>query len=313
MTLYHVIHNKDNPYLTINTTIVKDSRLSAKAKFYWLYAFSKPSDWQFYESDLVKSCTDNVTAVRTGLKELEKTGYLYRAPQERDKKGNFEKRDWYFFENCKSPQEIKEMFPLLGFPSAVDSTTDKRTLVSNKRVNIKESQSVGPPQKEDPVGDKIVREPEPERPIFFECFKETPISIQEKIQLTKAYTDEDRMRAAISFATGNKDFNPVNLAAVITANYKNNRKPSKCGDDVVTQNKAFCGDFIPLMSKVLGEGRKSALEPLNGHLEFNHGGVDTSPCWNWDLYDFIEKIRNYFTTRQLWNKELEELVLKYRS
>jgi hypothetical protein len=310
MTLYHVIHNKDNPYLTINTTIVKDSRLSAKAKFYWLYAFSKPRDWQFYEADLVKSCTDNVTAVRTGLKELEKTGYLYRAPQKRDKKGIFENRSWYFFENCKTPNEIKEMFPLLGFPSTDESQTDKRTLVSNEEENIKESQSVGAPQEEEKITEEA--KADSERSTFFECFKETPISIQEKFQLTKSYPDEERMRGAVTFATGNKDFNPVNLAAVITSNYKNNRKPSKCGDDVISQNKAFCGDFMPLMSKVLGEGRKSALEPLNGHLEFNHGGVDASPCWNWDLYDFIEKIRNYFTTRNLWNTELEELVLKYR-
>lgn len=178
--------------------------------------------------------------------------------------------------------------------------------------DTKENRSVGDAKEKEKIIDMVFEEAEPERPIFFECFKETPISLKEKVQLTKAYPDEERMRAAVIFATGNKDFNPVNLAAVITANYKNNRKTSKCGDDVITQNKDFCGYFMPLMKEILSGKPTCSLEPLNGHLEFNHGGVDSGPCWNWDLYDFIEKIRSYFTTRQMWNQQLEELVLKYR-
>ena len=78
MTQCRVVHDKKNPYLTINTTITKDDRLSWKAKGIWLYAFSQKDDWKFYLKELQRHSTDGRDSLRAGLKELEKAGYCTR-------------------------------------------------------------------------------------------------------------------------------------------------------------------------------------------------------------------------------------------
>ncbi len=110
MTIFRAIHNSN--YTTINNTIVKDNRLSWKAKGIWLYAFSRPDDWVFHINDLVNQSTDGRDAVRAGLKELEESGYL-RKPQKREKTGMFGKVEWVFHET-----PLKESLPETGFPAA---------------------------------------------------------------------------------------------------------------------------------------------------------------------------------------------------
>lgn len=104
MTLCRAIHDKNNPYLTINTTIAEDDRLSWKAKGIWFYAFSRKDDWDFYFKDILKRSSDGKEALQSGLKELEKYGYLYR--KARRTNGKMDGQDWYFFE---TPKNIKEM------------------------------------------------------------------------------------------------------------------------------------------------------------------------------------------------------------
>ncbi len=114
MTLIKVQHDKNNPYTIINKSIVDDARISYKAVGLWLYAFSKKEDWQFYLADLSKRHTDKIESVRSGLKELEDAGYLYRY-KKKNEKGQFKGWEWIFFETPKSESEIKEMFPTEGF------------------------------------------------------------------------------------------------------------------------------------------------------------------------------------------------------
>ena len=78
MTLNRVVHDKNNPYTVINTTIIFDNRLSGLAKSLWLYAFSRPSDWEFYTIEMAKHMREGRDAIRRALKELEKFGYLQR-------------------------------------------------------------------------------------------------------------------------------------------------------------------------------------------------------------------------------------------
>lgn len=130
MTLIKVIHDKNNPYLTVNTTITNDSSLSYKAIGIWFYAFSKKDDWKFYMSDLVKRHTDGKLSVRTGLQELEKAGYLHRV-QNKDEKGRYGSSDWIFFETPKSPSEIQKMFPKSDFQTTDNRTSENQPLVIN--------------------------------------------------------------------------------------------------------------------------------------------------------------------------------------
>lgn len=97
MTICRVKHNKNNPYLIINTTIAEDARISWKAKGLWFYAFSRRDDWTFYLSDLIKRSTDGEKSIYAGLKELEKSGYLVRN-QKRKPDGKMGPLEWTFHE-----------------------------------------------------------------------------------------------------------------------------------------------------------------------------------------------------------------------
>lgn len=81
MPLCHVIHNKSNPYLTINTTIANDDRLSWKAKGIWLCILSKKDNRQFCEEDLIEGSKESIASLHLGLKELEDYGYLSKSEE----------------------------------------------------------------------------------------------------------------------------------------------------------------------------------------------------------------------------------------
>ena len=96
MTIFRTIHNKN--YTTINNAIIKDSRISWKAKGIWLYAFSRPDDWTFILQDIINQSTDGKDSVTAGLKELENFGYLLRL-RSRDSEGRLlPGAEWQFYE-----------------------------------------------------------------------------------------------------------------------------------------------------------------------------------------------------------------------
>lgn len=125
MTLFRVKHNRN--YTCVNNFIITDKRLTWKAKGIWLYAFSRPDDWQFHLNDLIKQSTDGRDAVRAGLKELANTGYLKRE-QGRSDEGKFDQVTWEFFE---TPQ-FKESVTETGNQATVCQASEKRPLLSTK-------------------------------------------------------------------------------------------------------------------------------------------------------------------------------------
>lgn len=116
MTIFRVEHKKN--YTVINNFICTDNRLSWKAKGIWLYAFSRPDDWEFHIDDLLKQSCDGRDSLRSGLNELEKFGYLVRI-QKREN-GQFSNAEWIFLE---MPSELKKCLPLTENPSTVNQPT----------------------------------------------------------------------------------------------------------------------------------------------------------------------------------------------
>jgi hypothetical protein len=124
VTIFRTNHSKN--YTVINNTICTDSRISFKAKGIWMYAFSRPDDWVFYLKDIVNQSKDGEDSVRSGLKELEKYGYLVKA-QNRKEDGTFGHIDWEFFE---VPREVKECLPEPENPHAVNPLPVNPSLLS---------------------------------------------------------------------------------------------------------------------------------------------------------------------------------------
>lgn len=88
MMVFRVKKDKDNPYVIINKLMVQDPNLSAKAKGILLYLLSRPDDWKVYQNEITKNFTDGRDSIRSGIRELEKRGYIRRI-QARNELGYF--------------------------------------------------------------------------------------------------------------------------------------------------------------------------------------------------------------------------------
>lgn len=83
-TIYRVVKNTN--YTVINNYCLYDTRLSWKAKGLLAHMLSRPDDWDFHNSELVKHAKDGLDSVKKGIKELQEAGYIKREPI-RDEKG----------------------------------------------------------------------------------------------------------------------------------------------------------------------------------------------------------------------------------
>ena len=103
---------KTKNYTVMSNYHFKDKRLSFKAKGLLSMMLSLPDDWDYSVAGLVKTSSDGRDSVTSGLKELEKYGYLTREPIK--VKGII--RDWDYIireyplekEDIKKKEIIKE-------------------------------------------------------------------------------------------------------------------------------------------------------------------------------------------------------------
>lgn len=97
-------------------------RLSFKARGLMAYMLSLPDDWKFYVKELVKhSDRDGRDAVLSGLKELEKVGYLQRTTHRN--KGKFDSVDYLLVDVPVSTPQTEN--PDTGKPDTDNPTPDK--------------------------------------------------------------------------------------------------------------------------------------------------------------------------------------------
>lgn len=101
---------------------LQDVRLSFKARGLMAYMLSLPDDWKFYVKELVKhSDRDGRDAVLSGLKELEKVGYLQRTTHRN--KGKFDSVDYLLVDVPVSTPQTEN--PDTGKPDTDNPTPDK--------------------------------------------------------------------------------------------------------------------------------------------------------------------------------------------
>ena len=96
MATYRVKKESGN-FVTIHKGFIHDNNLSWKAKGLLLYFLSRPDDWQIYETELIKHTSDGLSSLKSGIKELEKTGYIERK-RKRDDKGRLKEYEYEVFE-----------------------------------------------------------------------------------------------------------------------------------------------------------------------------------------------------------------------
>lgn len=131
MAQIRIIKNKDNPYLTMNTTAVRDDKMSRKAKWLHTYMLSMPDNWSFNMSDLSNRSKDWHDATVSWMSELISLWYVIRT-RVNDQWGKFH----YDYDVYEIPQNIstKPISPWPIKPCTVDPCT-----VNPWLSNIKES------------------------------------------------------------------------------------------------------------------------------------------------------------------------------
>lgn len=118
-----MIKKYDKNYTIVSNDVVRDAELSWKAKGIFVYLWSMPDDWDFYEIEVSKHATDGRSSLRSGLKELEDKGYMKRK-RVRNDKGQVSSSYWELYDK-----------PMLENPTQDKPTQDSRTLLSTNSTN----------------------------------------------------------------------------------------------------------------------------------------------------------------------------------
>ena len=121
---------KDRDYTVINNTVLKDERLSWKAKGLFCYLLSLPEDWNICLNDLQNRAKDGIDGLKSAVKELKEYGYLIQK-RNKDEKGRFLKTIYIIVENpqVENPQVEN---PLL-LNTNIQSTNLKSTNIQNTK------------------------------------------------------------------------------------------------------------------------------------------------------------------------------------
>jgi hypothetical protein len=128
------IKNKDNPYLMINKQGLDDNRLSWKARGILAHLLARPDDWEINMSYLVNQSPEGESSVRTGIKELEKMGYMFKRAV-RNNKGQIEYWERFLYETpADNPHFEADDNPEVDFPHVVNQALQNN--VSNEELSI---------------------------------------------------------------------------------------------------------------------------------------------------------------------------------
>jgi len=67
---------KEDPYVRIFNSVFTDNRMSFKAKGILGYLLSKPNNWETNIKDLYRNSVEGYGSIRSGITELQITGYM---------------------------------------------------------------------------------------------------------------------------------------------------------------------------------------------------------------------------------------------
>lgn len=130
------LFNKTRGFTVIPNDILNRDDMSLKAKGLFAYLNSKPDGWNFSVKGVSKQTKDGEDSIASGMKELEKLGYLKRLPRKNDK-NQFTGFDYYIYSESiiESPNGG---FPDTGKAVHGISGTGKLPNHSNKELSKKD-------------------------------------------------------------------------------------------------------------------------------------------------------------------------------
>ena len=125
--------NVQEQFLVVKNETARNENLSLEAKGLILVMGSRPNDWKFNKSQLMKESGVGKDKLNRIFKELVEHGYLAIA-QRHDDQGRFIENDYYFFTD---PSNNPAFIPLTEKP-LTDNTVYGKSAPTKERVNTKE-------------------------------------------------------------------------------------------------------------------------------------------------------------------------------
>jgi DNA-binding ferritin-like protein (Dps family) len=115
---------------------LRDAALSLKAKGLLSQMLSLPENWNYTLKGLAKINRENVSAIRTAVRELEQAGYIVRR-QGRDQSGKMAANIYTVYEEPQTPSPPRPLcdFPTTDNPTTVFPTSEKPTSENRTQLN----------------------------------------------------------------------------------------------------------------------------------------------------------------------------------
>lgn len=110
-SLVRTIHDRSNPYVINNSHTIRNTKLSAMARFLLVYCFSFRDDWEFSPKSIAKGMGIGRDKVYKLIRELVSKNHALRIDLSRKSdNGRFQCRKckYVFFEKALSPEEMLE-------------------------------------------------------------------------------------------------------------------------------------------------------------------------------------------------------------
>lgn len=125
----------DNNFSVVSNAVIRDSRLSFRARGILLEILSRPDNWRISAESLARSGQEGRSAILSALKELRMFGYL-KTVKERNEDGRFETRSYIY----DIPTGVR--LPNAGKPESGKPESENRTPLeelSKKNLDIGQS------------------------------------------------------------------------------------------------------------------------------------------------------------------------------
>lgn len=262
MTLCHS-HRKTDPFVRFNKSIVYDSNLSLKAKGLLSIAFSRPDNWSFYKSEMMKHCSDGEHSFDSGIKELENSGYLYRKAKQNKETGKLEGMEWHFFEEPISEEEFKKFIRNGGFPGTGEiPRSDKPGPNKKDYYNKKENSSSNTHAQEEKPKAHTATDPAAD---FFPCLERNWIDRDFAQEIMRKGLDEKTIQEKVAIT---EKRNPANKGAYLRKVLENDYKTPQSEEERIESNKLLAKQIVCQISMV---PQGVNVELLNKYVEIGNG------------------------------------------
>lgn len=151
--------HKTRDYTVMSNRHFREKGMSLKAKGLLSLMLSLPEDWDYSAEGLATLSKDGRDGVKSGLRELERFGYLVRTKRI-DESGRFSGYDYDIFEDPGDAPFVKDEArrPSAPEPSAEKPSTENPPQSINQEPNIHEPSTEEIPEKSE-IADKQARAP----------------------------------------------------------------------------------------------------------------------------------------------------------